>query len=75
MNGGGSSEMGPDLNRPMNPTEYFQRPALHRFIRDPASVRAWPDQKMPGFGPDRLSEAEVEAVIAYLEHMTAQRSH
>ncbi|HJW79192.1 MAG TPA: cytochrome c, partial [Beijerinckiaceae bacterium] len=22
MNGGGSSEMGPDLNRPMNPTEY-----------------------------------------------------
>jgi mono/diheme cytochrome c family protein len=74
MNGGGSSEMGPDLNRPMNPTEYFQLPALHRFIRNPASVRTWPDQKMPGFGPDRLSEAEVEAVIAYLEHMAAQRS-
>ena len=67
--------MGPDLNRPMNPTEYFQLAALRRYIRNPASVRTWPDQKMPGFGPDRLSEAELDAVIAYLEHMAAQRSH
>jgi mono/diheme cytochrome c family protein len=73
MNGGGTSEMGPDLNRPMNPTEYFQLPALRRSIRDPASVRTWPEQKMPGFGPERLSETELDAVIAYLEHMAAQR--
>ena len=73
MNGGGSAEMGPDLNVPMNPTEYFQASALRRYLRDPASVRAWPEQKMPGFGPDRLSEAELDAVIAYLAHMTEQR--
>ena len=73
MNGGGSSEMGPDLNLPMNPTEYFQLPALRRYIRDPASVRTWPEQKMPGFGPERLSETELEAIITYLEHMAQAR--
>lgn len=74
LNGGGSSAMGPDLNRPMNPTEYFQPSALRRYIRDPASVRTWPDQKMPGFGPDRLSDAELESVIAYLEQMAGRRT-
>src|SRR3954447_13694692 len=74
MNGGGSSKIGPDLNWPMNPTEYFQPSALRRYIRDPASVRTWPDEKMPGFGPDRLSEAELDAVIAYLKHMAEQRT-
>jgi mono/diheme cytochrome c family protein len=73
MNGGGSAEMGPDLNQPMNPTEYFQQPALRRYLRDPASVRTWPEQKMPGFGPERLSESELDAVIAYLAHMADRR--
>jgi mono/diheme cytochrome c family protein len=73
MNGGGSAEMGPDLNVPMNPTEYFQASALRRYLRDPASVRAWPEQKMPGFGLDRMSEAELDAVIAYLAHMADRR--
>ncbi len=50
MDGGGAAETGPDLNRPMNPTEYFQPAALRRYLRDPASVRSWPEQKMPGFG-------------------------
>jgi len=36
-------------------------------------VRAWPEQKMPGFGPDRLSEAELDAVIAYLAHMAERQ--
>jgi len=69
MNGGGSSEMGPDLNLPMNPTEYFQPAALRQYLRNPASVRVWPGQKMPAFGPEKLSEAELDAVITYLEHM------
>ena len=73
MNGGGASEMGPDLNRPMNPTEYFQPAALRRYLRDPASVRSWPEQKMPGFAPEQLSEAELEAVIAYLAHMAGRQ--
>ena len=74
MNGGGSAEMGPDLNVPMNPVEYFQPSALRRYLRDPASVRTWPEQKMPGFGPERLSEADLDAVIAYLAHMAERRS-
>jgi len=74
INGGGSAEMGPDLNLLMNPTEYFQLPALGHYIRNPASVRTWPEQEMPGFGPERISEAELEAVIAYLEHMAALRA-
>jgi mono/diheme cytochrome c family protein len=73
MNGAGSAEMGPDLNQPMNPTEYFQQPALRRYLRDPASVRTWPEQKMPGFGPELLSESELDAVIAYLAHMAERR--
>ncbi|MBR0672644.1 cytochrome c [Roseomonas soli] len=73
INGGGSGEMGPDLNRPMNPTEYFQPAALRRFLRDPASLRTWPEQKMPGFGPEQISEAELDALIAYLAHMATRR--
>jgi hypothetical protein len=65
--------MGPDLNQPMNPTEYFQQPALRRYLRDPASVRTWPEQKMPGFGPELLSEGELDAVIAYLAHIADRR--
>lgn len=73
MNGGGAGEMGPDLNRPMNPTEYFQPAALRRLLRDPASVRTWPEQKMPGYAEAELSNADLDAVIAYLAQMAAQR--
>jgi mono/diheme cytochrome c family protein len=65
--------MGPDLNRPMNPTEYFQPAALRRYLRDPTSVRAWPEQKMPDFTPQQISDGEMAALIAYLEHMAARR--
>ncbi|MBR0679507.1 cytochrome c [Roseomonas eburnea] len=73
MNGGGSADMGPDLNRPMGPTEYFQPGALRRYLRDPASVRNWPEQKMPGFAADQISETELDALLAYLSHMAARR--
>jgi len=43
----------------------FQPAALHRYIRDPASVRHWPGQKMPGFGPEQLSDREIDLIIAY----------
>ena len=74
MNGGGSSELGPDLNVPMNPSEYFQLHALRKYLRDPASVRTWPEQKMPKFGPEKISDAELDAVIAYLQHMAERRT-
>ncbi|MBU8538912.1 c-type cytochrome [Falsiroseomonas tokyonensis] len=73
INGAGSADMGPDLNRPMSPVEYFQPQALRRYIRNPSSVRTWPDQKMPGFSVEQISEAQLDGLIAYLEHMAARR--
>ncbi|TKC88010.1 cytochrome c [Trinickia terrae] len=72
LNHAGSAAAGPDLNVPMNPTEYFQPAALHRYIRNPASVRDWPGRTMPGFPPDQLSDREIDLIAAYLAHM-AQR--
>ena len=69
MNGGGAGRMGPDLNQPMNPLQYFQEDALRRLIRNPQSVRAWPAQAMPGFGPQQISPAQLDDLLAYLAHM------
>lgn len=69
LGGAGEAEVGPDLNQPMNPTRYFQRNALLRYIRDPASVRHWPEQRMPAFPADALPDADIDAVVRYLEHM------
>lgn len=73
MNGGGDAQMGPDLNLPMSPVEYFQPKALRQLIRKPASVRHWPAQQMPAFGPDKLSDAELDDLLAYLTHMAQRR--
>jgi mono/diheme cytochrome c family protein len=72
LNHAGSSDSGPDLNVPMNPVEYFQPAALHRYIRNPASVRNWPGRTMPAFPPDQLSDREIDLIVAYLAYM-AQR--
>jgi mono/diheme cytochrome c family protein len=73
INSAGSAAMGPDLNQPMSPVEYFQLPALRRYLRDPSSVRTWPEQKMPGFTPEQLSDAQLDGLLAYLEHMAQRR--
>lgn len=73
MNGAGEASVGPDLNLPMNPTEYFQPAVLPRYIRDPASVRSWDDQKMPPFAPDVLKDADIADIVAYLGHMAGRR--
>lgn len=73
MNGGGDAQVGPDLNLPMNPTEYFQPQALRQLVRNPSSVRSWPTQLMPGFGPGQISDAELDDLLAYLAHMAQQR--
>ena len=73
LNGAGSADVGPDLNRPASPTEYFKPDALKKYIRDPASLRHWPAMQMPGFKTDALSDREIDLIIAYLEHMAAQR--
>ena len=73
MNGGGEATVGPDLNLPMNPTEYFQPSVLPRNLRDPSSVRHWADQKMPAVAADVLSDRDLEAIIAYLAHLAGRR--
>ena len=71
--GGGSGDMGPDLNLPMNPTEYYQPRALRQYLRDPASVRKWPGQTMGGYTLEQISNVEIDELLEYLTHMTNRR--
>lgn len=72
LNGAGSSDVGPDLNRPMSPTAYFTPDALKKYIRDPASLRKWDAMQMPSFSKDALSDREIDLIIAYLQHKASQ---
>lgn len=72
LNGGGMAEVGPDLGQPMNAVDYMTPQGLRALVRDPKSVRTWPQQRMPGFSAQELSDAELDAVVAYLQHV-AQR--
>ncbi|MBN3789626.1 cytochrome c [Burkholderia sp. Ac-20353] len=74
LNGAGSAETGPDLNVPMNPVDYFQPAALHRYIRNPASVRDWPGRAMPAFSQDQLSDREIDLIVAYLAYMGRRKA-
>jgi hypothetical protein len=74
LNGAGASDVGPDLNLPMNATEYMTEKGLHALIRDPKSVRAWPGMKMNGWPPELISDREIGLIIAYLKHMAGARS-
>ncbi len=72
MKGAGVGELGPDLGQPMNPTRYMTTAGLRALIRDPKSVRTWPQQIMPPFDDKKLSETDLDAVIAYLDQMARQ---
>lgn len=73
LNGAGASNVGPDLNLPQNPTEYFTPQGLHDVIRDPRAVRTWPALTMPPFPPNTLSDREIGLVVAYLKHMAGRK--
>lgn len=68
VNGVGGS-VGPELNVPANVTEYWNHAALKQFILNPASVRRQP--KMPTLTD--LSDANADAVVAYLVHMKGRK--
>ena len=74
MNKVGASGIGPDLNVPMNPTEYFRTAALKKLIRNPQAVRHWPNGRMKGFKPDIISNEDLDHLIAYLAHMSKRRN-
>ncbi|WP_416466380.1 c-type cytochrome [Pseudomonas sp. LFS044] len=73
LNGAGDAQFGPDLNVPHNPTEYFQPGFLRQYIRNPQSLRQWPQARMPGFAESVLSEQELDALLAYLKHMAGRK--
>ncbi len=74
LNGAGPASVGPDLNLPMNPTEYLTEAGLRKLIRDPRTLRTWPDQRMPGFTPEQLSDQDIGLVIEYLKHMAGRKT-
>ncbi len=73
LNGAGDAQVGPDLNVPYSPTEYFAEGYLKRYIRDPQSLRHWPQAKMPAFSPAVLPEGELDLLVDYLKHMSKRK--
>ncbi len=61
--------LGPELNVPMNVTEYLDAAVLKRLIRDPATVRA--SSKMPA--SPQLADADVDALVSYLAFMKSRK--
>lgn len=74
LNGAGDAQVGPDLNVPYSPTEYFGSNFLKRYIRDPQSLRHWPQAKMPAFAASVLPDAELDLLVGYLKHMAARKT-
>lgn len=74
LNKQGASEVGPDLNVPMNPTEYLTKTALRMQIRDPQSLRHFPKSKMSAFPASILSDKELDDLVAYLGHMAKHKA-
>ena len=73
LNGAGDSQLGPDLNIPYNPTEYMGSDFLKLYIRDPQSLRRWPQSKMPGFAASVLPDSELALLLGYLQHMAGRK--
>ncbi|SUD32739.1 putative cytochrome C-like protein [Pseudomonas fluorescens] len=74
LNGAGDAQLGPDLNVPYNPTEYFGSDFLKRYIRDPQSLRHWPQAKMPAFTASVLPDTDLELLVGYLKHMATRKT-
>jgi mono/diheme cytochrome c family protein len=74
LNGQGDARLGPDLNIPHNPTEYLREDLLRGLIRNPQSLRQWPESKMAGFDEKALSEADLNALLDYLRHMAGRKA-
>ena len=73
LNGAGGSEIGPDLGQPMAATDYLTEAGIRALVRDPKSVRTWPQQQMPAFPPALLPDTDLDALVAYLRQIATQR--
>ncbi|MCM2364221.1 cytochrome c [Pseudomonas sp. SR18] len=73
LNSAGDAQVGPDLNIPYSPTEYFSADFLKLYIRDPQSLRHWPQAKMPAFAASVLPDSELDLLVGYLKHMASRK--
>jgi mono/diheme cytochrome c family protein len=73
LNLAGDAKIGPDLNVPFSPTEYFREEYLRRLVRSPQSVRTWADSKMPGFDARAISDRDLDDLVAYLYYMAKRK--
>jgi len=74
MNREGESQLGPDLNVPMNPIEYLGEENLKKQIRNPQDLRTWPQARMNGFSEAVISNDELNDLVAYLKQMATQKA-
>ncbi|MBI2712098.1 MAG: cytochrome c [Bdellovibrio sp.] len=69
----GDGRMGPDLNVPYSPTEYFQPFALKTLIRNPQSLRHFTEGKMHPFPKEIIPDSELSDLVLYLKHMSKRK--
>lgn len=74
MNGEGTSQLGPDLNIPHNPTEYLAAGYLKTLVRNPQNLRHWPQSKMSSFDDKTLSDKDIADITAYLARMEKRKA-
>lgn len=67
INGVGG-QVGPELNRPLAVTEYWDESALRQLLKDPSKVRE--NSKMP---PLNLPDPMIEDLLAYLRWMGKEK--
>lgn len=73
LNKQGAATLGPDLNYPHSPTEYFRDAYLRKLIREPSSLRHWPNSRMGAFSESKLTNKELNALLEYLKHMSKNK--
>lgn len=74
INNVGKGVIGPDLNIPKNPVEYYPNDVtLKKFIRDPQSVRKIENDRMSGSGEDFLNNADLDDLISYFHYMVKHK--
>lgn len=71
----GQLNIGPDLNYPMNPLEYFTKKVFKKYVRNPETVRYFKNSKMEGFDVNALSEDELENLVSFMKLMVDHKYH
>lgn len=71
INGEGGN-VGPELNYPVNVTEYWREDWLPKFIANPQSIRH--NSKMVPYGNGSAGQqSEIEAILSYLKAMASRK--